>query len=433
MSVLDIFDNSRISEGIDLSPTGDFSEQSDPDSTDNVTYTEIGSIYSSSGAIVTAEWLSDGNNNKVNFRIIYSSATVYKYGATERLWSDTYIKDLNGYIDGMPLFSWDGVWLTEADSAFYEGAALIEYLLRFDDTIDGSDQKETLYGYDGNDYIYGRGGDDFLSGGPGRDSLYGGNGDDVLFDNSWADNYFSGGPGTDTVLLSGKAEDYILSRSANGEISAYWESGWRLGIIASDIENIEFTNGGTVPTSDLRYLGQASNLNNSSPHSVYRFYNARNDAFFYTSSAIEKDIVLDRSNYEQSDAQEWPYIYQGSSFAAAHSYNDSTPLYRFYNHITGHHFFTASESEKNLVIEKAASGEWPFNYEGEAFGVYTSDPNPNSNGQEIAVHRFYSSELNRHFFTANENEVAEIQLTGQWLYEGIGFWAESVAKRSYLC
>jgi len=34
--------------------------------------------------------------------------------------------------------------------------------------------------------------------------------------------------------------------------------------------------------------------------------------------------------------------------------------------------------------------------------------------------------LNRHFFTASETEVQEIQLTGQWNYEGIGFWGEVV-------
>ena len=34
--------------------------------------------------------------------------------------------------------------------------------------------------------------------------------------------------------------------------------------------------------------------------------------------------------------------------------------------------------------------------------------------------------LDRHFYTGSEAEANEIQLTGQWNYEGIGFWGEVV-------
>ena len=72
----------------------------------------------------------------------------------------------------------------------------------------------------------------------------------------------------------------------------------------------------------------------------------------------------------------------------------------------------------------SASGEWPFNYEGIAFNVYSDDPNPNSTGQEVPVYRFYSPSLNRHFFTADETEALNINLTGIWNYEGVGFYGE---------
>ena len=85
---------------------------------------------------------------------------------------------------------------------------------------------------------------------------------------------------------------------------------------------------------------------------------------------------------------------------------------------------TVSKEEAEFVNGKIESGEWPFNYEGTMFNVYANDPNPSSEGEEIAVHRFYSPELNRHFYTADESEVKSIQLTGQWNYEGIGFWGE---------
>ncbi len=102
------------------------------------------------------------------------------------------------------------------------------------------------------------------------------------------------------------------------------------------------------------------------------------------------------------------------------------PLHRFYNTETGHHFFTANQAEADLVAEKALSGEWPFNYEGTAFDVYGYDPNPSTDGYELAVHRFYSPSLDRHFFSGDSGEVEALRLTGVWNYEGIGFWGEII-------
>ena len=79
-----------------------------------------------------------------------------------------------------------------------------------------------------------------------------------------------------------------------------------------------------------------------------------------------------------------------------------------------------------MIKGKIASGEWPFNYEGTRFSVYSGDPTPNFQGDEIAVHRFYSDTLNRHFFTADAEEVNLMKLTGVWDYEGIAFWGETL-------
>ena len=83
-----------------------------------------------------------------------------------------------------------------------------------------------------------------------------------------------------------------------------------------------------------------------------------------------------------------------------------------------------------MVKAKAESGEWPFNYEGTAFNVYSSDPNPGSSGEELAIHRVYSPSLNRHFTTGDLNEVENMKLTGLWNYEGVGFFGEILGQPS---
>ena len=77
-----------------------------------------------------------------------------------------------------------------------------------------------------------------------------------------------------------------------------------------------------------------------------------------------------------------------------------------------------------MIKGKSASGEWSFNYEGTRFSVYSVDPTPNFQGDEIAVHRFYSPTLNRHFFTGDSDEISKIRLTGIWNDEGVAFYGE---------
>ena len=62
--------------------------------------------------------------------------------------------------------------------------------------------------------------------------------------------------------------------------------------------------------------------------SVFRFFNINDNAFFYTNSVAERNIVLANSDVGRNNVNEWPYIYQGSSFEAAHTYAGAVPLGR---------------------------------------------------------------------------------------------------------
>ena len=274
---------------------------------------------------------------------------------------------------------------------------------------------------DGNKYqgltvIYGRSGDDIFSGEDGN-------------------NFISGGAGTDIVEYAWDRGDYLVSKEPDsGRIYVANKLGEDLGYVLDDTELLSFRDI-EVDTDALNYWGKVSPVDPDSESPIYRFFNTRDNAFFYTDSADERDYVIDNSSVEKNNIDEWPYVYQGGTFEAAHSYTTGllgallgsdkvAPVYRFYNTDTGHHFFTISDAEADLIKGKIASGEWPFNYEGTRFSVYSVDPTPNFQGEEIAVHRFYSPTLNRHFFTADTEEVNLIQLTGVWDYEGIAFWGE---------
>ena len=240
-------------------------------------------------------------------------------------------------------------------------------------------------------------------------------------------SYYVGGVGIDTGVLDYDEDDYVVSRLTRNDQTLILSKDGKTEIyIDNDIEKIEFRDS-VVESSDGGYWGEYSPFTDASELPIYRFFNTKSNAYFYTVNSSEKNTVLENSSVSRDNLNEWSYVFQGASFEAAHSYPSSAvPLFRFYNTKTSYHFFTRDPNEAETIKAKSASGEWSFNYEGVAYQVYGSDPNPGTVGEEVAVHRFYSPILGRHMFTANLDEVAEIKATGIWDYEGIGFYGESV-------
>ena len=94
---------------------------------------------------------------------------------------------------------------------------------------------------------------------------------------------------------------------------------------------------------------------------VYRFYNNLTGTHFYTISESEKSYV--QQTYPQ-------FIFEGPAYyaPALNAIDGRTGLFRFYNNQTGAHFYTTSASERDHVIQTYPQ----FIYEGVAYYVYTS-------------------------------------------------------------
>jgi hypothetical protein len=255
----------------------------------------------------------------------------------------------------------------------------------------------------------------------GSTSLAGGAGDDTLVAVSYDSIY--GGAGVDTVVYSYDKNDYQISKNpTDGSYAVIFKTG-TVGYVASDVEKVTFRDT-TVDLTTYPYYGNLTPVSANAVSSVYRFFNALEKVFFYTNSTSERDAVFANSDVSKGNVNEWPFVYQGSTFEAAHSYSGTVTIQRFYNTLTHSHFYSCDPVEIANVKAKGASGEWPFVFEGPAFLVYASDPNPDSVGREVPVERFYSSTLNRHWLTADPDEIAQIMKTGLWTAEGIAFWGE---------
>ena len=108
---------------------------------------------------------------------------------------------------------------------------------------------------------------------------------------------------------------------------------------------------------------------------------------------------------------------------------NTTPIYRFYSNKAKAHFFTISESEKDFIISNYESGIWDWRYEGVAYYAYEKESISSCSDGNLPVYRFYSSSLITHFFTASENDkqyLIDNYDENTWRYEGIGFCADNI-------
>jgi uncharacterized protein (DUF1800 family) len=140
---------------------------------------------------------------------------------------------------------------------------------------------------------------------------------------------------------------------------------------------------------------------------VYRFFNQDTGTHFYTISAAERDQVL--ANYAQ-------FSYEGPVFAAyAQPAAGAQPVYRFYNTNTGTHFYTISAAERDHVV--AAYPQ--FTLEGAA---YYAMPAPGTDGR-VELFRFYNTVTGAHFYTTSAAERDQVRATlPQFVFEGVAYY-----------
>ena len=148
---------------------------------------------------------------------------------------------------------------------------------------------------------------------------------------------------------------------------------------------------------------------------VYRFIRLDTGAHFFTSSEAEKEMILNEFSPDN-------WVYEGESFSVFPvAIENALPVYRLYNSMSGSHFYTISEEEKDNVLANMPS----FSLEGVAFYAYST----NVEGT-LPVYRFFNMSTASHFFTMSEFERDTIiaTISGVFSYDGIAFYAYPVSN-----
>jgi subtilisin family serine protease len=164
-------------------------------------------------------------------------------------------------------------------------------------------------------------------------------------------------------------------------------------------------------------LSVSSGNDNISGTTVYRFFRPEAGVHFYTASEAERDTII--NNLPN-------YAYEGASFESVGEATDpltgAKPVYRFFNNSTGAHLYTISEAERESIANNLSN----YSFEGIAYYGFEAEQ-PGS----TPLYRFYNPNLGVHFYTPNPVErdavlanLPDYQLESD---DGIAFYVDPVA------
>ena len=141
---------------------------------------------------------------------------------------------------------------------------------------------------------------------------------------------------------------------------------------------------------------------------VWRFFNGSSGSHFYTATLSERNTVVNTlgATFGLDGIAYW--------INTANPANNM-PLYRFYNKVNGSHFYTASLTEKNNVEANLSA---TYQYDGPGYSV---SANPSGT---TAVWRFYNKTNGTHFYTATQAEKEHVISNLGHIYQldGPGFY-----------
>ena len=324
------------------------------------------------------------------------------------------------------------------------------------------DDDHLILGLDGNDTIVGSTANDYIFGGEKDDTINGNTGEDEVFIADEYENYeftftnegntivwspISGNSssGTDTLTAS----EYIVfggldstEQQEDSDIAEEEETTEEPTEEAVDIPETPVDEGQTepdsptenpidenensteqpdseLPSDETPAEGENGSDNDSNSISVpeyidsnlvYRFYNNDTGVHFYTGNEVERDAVLELSNFSFEGAS-----YQSIDLLTGEPQPD--PVYRFLNEDTGVHLYTTSEIDREVVQEMEN-----FIFEGEAFYAYNIEIGSEIDNA-IPIFRFFNNVTGAHFYTpsAAEREYVENSLPN-FQSEGIAYY-----------
>ena len=245
---------------------------------------------------------------------------------------------------------------------------------------------------------------------PDSPAIDGGNNDNILPE-QFVDIDGDGTPTAIDFNDDGKFDGGIPFDQRGGEFKRIIGENVDIGAFELNSSDNTNSNAGESGTEEKAENEADSANDNDSSNTIYRFFNQDTGVHFYTADETEKDVVLELDNFS----------FEGGSYRGVDPLTgtpEPQPVYRFFNQDTGVHLYTISETETDATQELDN-----FSFEGEAFYAYKTEIE-----NSIPIYRFYNSSMGAHFYTPSEEEKDSIiNNLPEFQSEGIAYYAEPLS------
>jgi len=146
----------------------------------------------------------------------------------------------------------------------------------------------------------------------------------------------------------------------------------------------------------------------NSAFEIYRFFNTLTGSHFFTTSTEERNSIITNMS---------TMTYEGNAFDSnATADSGGAAVYRFFNTASGVHFYTADAEEAQNIRDNLPT----FNDEGI---VYYASLTGDSGG--TALYRLLNTQNGTHFYTTSAEERDNaVSTTGHYVYEGIAYYVD---------
>ena len=239
-------------------------------------------------------------------------------------------------------------------------------------------------------------------------SIIGESGNDEM-SSDFRNSYIDGGIGEDTLIFSGDLSEYSLSFDSNdkGKLIVADRFIQRDGI--DKVTGVEIFKFGEQIYSQEEVRQIALSQAQSTPiPEVKRLFNTESGKHLFSSNQTEVDYLIGGS---------LGWIDEGTAYK--NTVSGDTSVFRFM--VNGSHFYTANESERDLIISSPEYSHYV--YEGEAHKAFKSDLSDEL--ELIPVRRFYSINTDSHVFSSSKEEQSILAANPSFIDEGIAWYSES--------
>ncbi|MDR0837178.1 MAG: hypothetical protein LBM94_03020 [Propionibacteriaceae bacterium] len=228
----------------------------------------------------------------------------------------------------------------------------------------------------------------------------------------------SGGSGSGSYA-AGASVPIVAGDAPSGQVFDKWVVVGGGTVTDVHAESTTFLMPGNAASVTATYKAAGPDLSNAAH--LWRFYNSATGAHFYSGDVAERDYIL--GNLPQ-------FSLEGSAgqiiAGQAASESSHVVVHRFYLPGVGVHFYSADPAEVAYVKANLSA---KYSYEGASYVAYTRTPDEQGCVEPgtVPFFRFYNHDTGVHFYTADPDEKAYVVNTYDYASGKGAFELESIA------